>query len=181
MAAKPNAASRLQIDLVDLDEDRERPALAVYAIDRAGTVLHRADVDARGGAAMPPAMLEKASELLVGPPLETLEGIERSALARFHAGDVLERLKERRPLELGPADWGRFFLGRTCVGGAVRKCWFPPFFDRELLLEASPQRSAGFDRLKATSLGLGSARALATAEDLVVALPPAPPLVASTL
>ncbi len=173
MAAKPNAASRLQIDLVGLDEDRERPALTVYAVDRAGTVLHRADVDARGGAAVPPAVLEKASELLVGPPLESLEGIERSSLARFHAGDVLEHLKARKALELGRADWGKFFLRRTCVEGLVRKCWFPPFFARDLLLEASPHRSAAFDRLKATSLGLGSGRALAVAEDLAVALPPA--------
>src|SRR5687767_10581840 len=103
MARKRTGASRLEVDLVELEEGRERPALTIYAIDRAGTELHRADVDAAGGAAVPPAVLERASELIVGPPLESLEGVERSSLARFHAADVLERLKEGRPLELGRA------------------------------------------------------------------------------
>jgi hypothetical protein len=171
MAGKRTGASRLEIELVDLEEGRERPALTIYAVDRAGAVLHRADVDAKGGVAVPPAVLEKASELLVGPPLESLEGVERSSLARFHAGDVLERLKEGAALELGPTDWGKLVLGRRCVGGSVQKCWFPPFFVRDLLLEASPQRSIAFDRRKATSLGLGSGRALARAEDLALASP----------
>lgn len=165
MAGRRSDPGHLRIAL----EGAERRDLAVYVLDRAGTVLQQAPIDAKGTAAVPAGSLEKAHEVVIAAA-----GVEgRPAGARFHAADVLETLRAGATLELGAADLAHLSPLRTCVEGSVRKCWFPWPALADLTLRASVIRSSAFDHTAAHAHGL-SPRTVAGLEDALVALPRRP-------
>src|SRR5436189_6267753 len=58
-------ADSLKLRLADAPEGQEVPKLAVFAVDRAGETVHRAEVTAQGEAKIPAAALDKAEQVIV--------------------------------------------------------------------------------------------------------------------
>ena len=85
MPPKPESSDKLKLSFVDAPEGEQPPKLAVYAVDRTGATVHRAEVSASGEAKVPAAALQKSEQVLVGPVAKDAAALDRSEVLSFHA------------------------------------------------------------------------------------------------
>jgi len=95
MPPKPESSDKLKLRLVDAPEGAEAPKLAVYAVDRSGATVHRAEVSASGEARVPAAALKKSEQVLVGPVAKDAAALDSSELLSFHAAHIQDVIARR--------------------------------------------------------------------------------------
>ena len=124
MARAREQGDRLKLELVDTPEGEEAPKLALFAVDRAGETVHRAEVSPEGDVRIPIAALEKAVEVVVGPAdAKSAADLGEQALT-FHTDYVRDVIAQGAELAI-PV--GRLIGIRRCVDGSVERCIPYPF------------------------------------------------------
>lgn len=151
--AKPTdyqTGRRLQLKLHDLDPQQAPPELAVRLVDRAGSVLHTAPVDAQGTVELPEQLLGEAQSVRIGPAAAEGEEAAESHFVGFRAARFQE-LAARGAIDISRRDWLRWYRLQTCVEGTVRHCYPFPWLIETLVQSALPRFAAG-SRVRKASL-----------------------------
>lgn len=154
-----------------MPEGEEAPKLAVYAVDREGKTVHRAEVGAGGEATLPGSVLDRAERIVVGAVAKDVDALEPSEQLACHSRYVAEIIAQGAELEI-PI---RRLIGiRRCADGSVTRCIPFPYLIDELV--ASSLRAG----VKSLARGREEAPqplklALARSEDIVHALSPIRP------
>ena len=162
MPPKPESSDKLKLRLVDAPEGAEAPKLAVYAVDRSGATVHRAEVSASGEARVPAAALKKSEQVLVGPVAKDAAALDSSELLSFHAAHIQDVIAQGAELAI---PIGQLIGFQRCVDGSVQRCLPYPWFIDSLVARASSFKLA----LEKTAL------ASSALSESVIAFPPRPP------
>ena len=134
MPPKPESSDKLKLDFVDAPEGAEAPKLAVYAVDRTGATVHRAEVSASGEAKLPAAVLQKSEQVLVGPVAKDAAALDRSEVLSFHAAHVQDVIAQGAELAI---PIGKLIGFQRCVDGSVQRCLPYPWLIDSLAARAS--------------------------------------------
>jgi hypothetical protein len=161
MPPKPES-DKLKLRLVDAPEGAEAPKLAVYAVDRAGATVHRAEVSASGEAKVPAAALQKSEQVLVGPVAKDAAALDSSELLSFHAAHIQDVIAQGAELTI---PIGQLIGFQRCVDGSIQRCLPYPWFIDSLVARASSFKLA----TQRTAL------ASSTLSESIIARPPRPP------
>jgi len=78
MARNRQASEKLKLRPVEVPEGEEAPKLAVYAVDREGKTVHRAEVGPGGEATLPGSVLDRAERIVVGAVAKDVDALEPS-------------------------------------------------------------------------------------------------------
>jgi len=168
MPPKPESSDKLKLHFVDAPEGEEAPKLAVYAVDRAGTTVHRAEVSASGEATLPASALKKAEQVLVGPVAKDAGELDRSELLSFHSAHIKDVIAQGAVLEI---PIGKLIPFRRCVDGSVQRCLPYPWFIDSLVTKATSVKLA----LEKSEIAHIALMNVAKAHDAILARPPIRP------
>jgi len=175
MPRNRQGSEKLKLLPVDVPEGEETPKLAVYAVDREGKTVHRAEVGAGGEATLPGSVLDRAERIVVGAVAKDVDALQPSEQLVYHSRYIAEIIAQGAELEI---PIGKVIGIRRCADGSVTRCIPFPYLIDELVASS----------LRAEVKSLARARdeapqpvklALARSEDIVHALspirPPFPP------
>src|SRR5260221_8795269 len=134
MPPKPESSDKLKLRLVDAPDGVEAPKLAVYAVDRSGATVHRAEVSASGEAKVPAAALQKSEQVLVGAVAKDAAALDTSEVLSFHAAHIQDVIAQGAELAI---PIGQLIGFQRCVDGSVQRCLPYPWFIDSLVARAS--------------------------------------------
>jgi hypothetical protein len=168
MPPKPESSDKLKLRLVDTPEGEDAPKLAVYAVDRSGSTVHRAEVSSSGEVKLPAAALNKAEQVLVGPVAKDAGALDRSEVLSFHSAHIKDVIAQGALLEI---PIGKLIPFQRCADGSVQRCLPYPWFIDSLVAKAS---SAKF-KIEKSELSRSALLDVSKAQDAIIASPIRPP------
>lgn len=125
MARPREQGDRLKLQLADVPEGEQTPKLAVFAVDRAGETVHRAEVSAQGDVHVPAAALDKAAQVVVGSAdAESAADLGRDETLVFHTDYVRNVIAQGAELAI---PIGKLIGFQRCADGSVERCIPYPF------------------------------------------------------
>jgi hypothetical protein len=115
------APRRGRIVLDQFEADRERPRLALHAVDDTGGVIETVSVDEEGSFPVTGAFGEKAARVLIGPADASADA--RRTFYALPADEFRSLVKAGTEIAIAGRVWQRWFFFRRCVSGTVRRCF----------------------------------------------------------
>lgn len=119
-----------------MGEGEEQPKLALYAVDRAYTLLGQAAVADDGSFDLPAKVLSKADLVLVGPPEAGAEELRGEGFLRLRAGRFITAA-ERAIIDIPKRAWVKWLTITRCVEGSVKHCFPTPWLLNDLVAQAA--------------------------------------------
>ena len=87
--------ANLQLNLLELGEQDERPELAVYLLDRALKPLHIAEVGEKGEFRLPEEEFQHATRVAIGPRVEDRADLDPKTLLQYRPAEFAKQIAER--------------------------------------------------------------------------------------
>ena len=168
MPPTPESSDKLKLRFVDAPEGAEAPKLAVYAVDRTGATVHRAEVSANGEAKVPASALKKSEQVLVGAVAKDAAALDRSEVLSFHASHIKDVIAQGAELAI---PIGQLIGFQRCVDGSVQRCLPYPWLIDSLVERASSVKFAVKESVLARSALIDAAKV----HDSIIARPPIRP------
>ena len=109
------------------------PDMSVYALDRSGRPIEVSQVDGEGQFDLSDKAIKAAYRISVGPTVESLEEIERSAFTTYRPQQFIDALRSGGILDIPQKDWLRWLFVRRCVSGSVKRCFPYPWYINRLV------------------------------------------------
>jgi len=169
MPPKPESSDKLKLNLIDAPEGVEAPKLAVYAVDRSGATVHRAEVSASGEAKVPAAALQKSEQVLVGAVAKDAAALDKSEVLSFHVAHIQDVIAQGAELAI---PIGQLIGFQRCVDGSVQRCLPYPWLLDSLAARASSFK-LGVQTTERASSSL-SESIISAVSDSIIAFPRPP-------